>query len=162
MGQRMPGGEVNEFIFIDVGETAIFGKLIKVWLEGGERLSVGSISHQLINNHPIGSIQPLVSIDVSNGKSFDGISRFPKVGSQVYSANPLLYKSLIEGKLSDRKVILPIAELPDDDSITIHVTPETLFSRHCIVLGATGGGKSWSVANLLCNIQVRKGKAILN
>lgn len=161
MGQRMPGGEVNEFVFVDVGETAIFGKLVRVWLEGGERLSVDSISQQTIDNHPIGIIQPLISVDVSNGRGFGGISRFPKVGSQVYSASPSLYKTLIEGELKEDEVNLPIAELPDDDSITIHVTPEKLFSRHCAILGATGGGKSWSVANLLCNINSKKGKAIL-
>lgn len=161
MGQRMPGGEVNEFVFIDVGETTVFGKLVKVWLEGGERLSVDSIGQQSKNNHPIGAIQPLISVNVSDGKNLGGISRFPKLGSQVYSADPFLYKSLIEGDHKEGEVNLAIAELPDDNSVTIHVTPEKLFSRHCAILGATGGGKSWSVANLLCNIHSNNGRAIL-
>lgn len=43
-GNRIAAGEVNEFVFIDIGETAILGRLVKVWIEGGERLSVDGLA----------------------------------------------------------------------------------------------------------------------
>jgi hypothetical protein len=161
LGQRVPGGEVNEFVFIDVGETAILGKIVKVWLDGGERLSVDSLSQVSYENHPVGVIQVLVSIDSSTGKSYQGITRYPKLGAQVFSAHPLLSKKMIEGDINAEDINLTIAELPNDNTIAINVTPEKLFSRHCAILGATGGGKSWSVANILERVRESKGKAIL-
>ncbi|MCX3335642.1 hypothetical protein, partial [Escherichia coli] len=43
-GNRIAAGEVNEFVFIDVGETAILGRLVKVWIEGGERVCVDGLA----------------------------------------------------------------------------------------------------------------------
>jgi uncharacterized protein len=43
------------------------------------------------------------------------------------------------------------------------VTPERLFGRHCAVLGATGGGKSWTVARIVecCAAFKSKAKVLL-
>lgn len=46
-------------------------------------------------------------------------------------------------------------------SVTIHVTPEKLFSRHCAILGATGGGKSYSMTNIIEQVRDAGGKAIV-
>ncbi len=44
---------------------------------------------------------------------------------------------------------LDVACLTDDPSVSISITPEQLFGRHCAVLGTTGGGKSWTVARII-------------
>lgn len=161
LGQKIPGGEVNEFVFIDIGETAVLGKVVKVWLDGGERLSVDSLAQASYENHPVGLIQLLVSINPSNGENYKGIVKYPKLGAQVFSAHPYLAKKMIEGNVGEGDIKLSIAELPNDNSITINVTPEKLFSRHCAILGATGGGKSWSVAKLVEQVRSNGGRAIL-
>ena len=63
LGNRIPIGEVDEFVFIDCGQDCILGRVIKVWLENGERLSVDSLDDSYINNNPIGLVQLLVSVD---------------------------------------------------------------------------------------------------
>lgn len=162
-GNRIAAGEVNEFIFIDVGETAILGRLVKVWIEGGERLSVDSLIDKPLENHPIGLVQILVSLNSTNGRNYKGIKQHPRLGSQIYSAHPQLVSMLVEGKQDDvtNHVHLPLATLPHDSSVIIHVTPEKLFSRHCAILGATGGGKSYSMANIIEQVQDAGGKAII-
>lgn len=159
-GNKVTAGEVNEFVFIDVGETAILGKLVKVWLEGGERLSVDDIDSKATKNNPIGTIQLLVSINLSTGKNHKGIKQHPRLGAQVFSAHPQLVSFLAQGK-NDDEINLPIASLPHDSSIEVHITPEKLFSRHCAILGATGGGKSYSISNIVEQIDNAGGKAIL-
>lgn len=162
-GNKIAAGEVNEFVFIDVGETAIFGRLVKVWLEGGERLSVDALTDKPSLNHPIGLVQLLVSIEPSNGRNFRGIKFHPRLGSQIYSAHPHLVSLLAEGKQDERsnQCHLPIATLPHDDAVTINVTPEKLFARHCAILGTTGGGKSFSMTNIIEQVQLAGGKAII-
>ena len=70
---------------------------------------------------------------------------------------------LAEGKQDDldNQIYLPLANLQHDDSVTIHITHEKLFSRHCAILGATGGGKSFSMATIIEQVQAAGGKAII-
>ncbi|HHW7446550.1 TPA: ATP-binding protein [Pasteurella multocida] len=163
LGNRIPIGEVNEFIFIDCGQTSILGRMIRVWLENGERLSVDNLDENYANNNPIGLVQLLVSVDVETGFNHRGIRQYPKLGAQIYSAHPSLVSLLAEGKLAsdNNELQLPIAEIPNDSSITIHLTPEKLFASHCAILGSTGGGKSYTMANLINNVKERGGKILL-
>lgn len=161
LGDRVPAGEVNEFIFVDCGQTAILGRLVQVWLEGAERLSVDAISTSNNLNNPIGIIQLLTSVNPSTGKLFRGIKGHPRLGSQIYSAHPQLIALLAEGDSNETEIKLDIAELPYDLSANISVTPDKLFARHCAVLGATGGGKSYSISRLIQEVQRNGGKALI-
>ncbi|EGQ8249310.1 DUF853 family protein [Vibrio parahaemolyticus] len=161
LGDRVPSGEVNEFIFIDCGQTAILGRLVQVWLDGAERLSVDAISMGNNLNNPIGVIQLLTSINPSTGELFRGIKNHPRLGSQIYSAHPQLIALLAEGDSDEHEIRLDIAELPYDLSANISVTPDKLFARHCAVLGATGGGKSYSISRLIQEVQRHGGKALV-
>ena len=163
LGTRLPVGEVNEFVFIDCGQLTILARVVKVWLESGERLSVDGFDDSKPNNNPIGLVQLLVSVDVETGLNFKGIKQYPKLGAQVYAAHPKLVSMLAEGTIgtSTEYLQLPIAEMPHDSSVTIHVTPEKLFARHCAVLGSTGGGKSFTMANLIENVHKFGGKVLL-
>ena len=163
LGTRLPVGEVNEFVFIDCGQLTILARVVKVWLESGERLSVDGFDDSKPNNNPIGLVQLLVSVDVEKGLNFKGIKQYPKLGAQVYAAHPKLVSMLAEGTIgtSTDYLQLPIAEMPHDSSVTIHVTPEKLFARHCAVLGSTGGGKSFTMANLIELVHKFGGKVLL-
>jgi len=46
-------------------------------------------------------------------------------------------------------LVLNIARFASSSDTAVSLTPERLFGRHCAVLGATGGGKSWTVARLI-------------
>lgn len=163
LGNRIPIGEVNEFIFIDCGQTSILCRVIRVWLENGERLSVDNLEEYYSNNNPIGILQLLTSVDVETGFNHRGIKQYPKLGAQIYSAHPKLISLLAEGKIAGNadEIQLPIAEMPGDSSVTVHLTPEKMFSRHCAILGSTGGGKSYTMANLIDNVTERGGKVLL-
>lgn len=163
LGSRVPIGEVNEFIFIDCGQTSILGRVIKVWLENGERLSVDGLDDIYFANNPIGLVQLLVSVDVETGVNHKGIKQYPKLGAQIYAAHPKLVSLLAEGKINsyDSNIQLPVAEMAGNSSVTINLTPEKLFSRHCAILGSTGGGKSYTMANLIENIYQEGGKVLL-
>lgn len=163
-GQRIGAGEVNEFVFVEAGATAILGRVVKTWLAGAERLSVDSLTRKPQENHPVGTVQLLTSIDAATGENFRGIIQYPRLGAQVYAAHPQLVATLAEGKQSNETqglISLPLANLPNDNSVTIHASPERLFSRHCAILGTTGGGKSYTLARLIEQVLEAGGKAIL-
>jgi hypothetical protein len=163
-GNRLGRGEVGEFVVVESGEHAIFGRVINVKLPERERLTVEPGLGKAVAAHPVGTIQLLATVSLKNGKVSGGIANFPRLGCRVYTAHPLLLKWLAEAKArtaSEAPVLLDLAFLPTASDTTVNFTPENLFGRHCAVLGATGGGKSWTIARLVEQAARHHSKIIL-
>lgn len=160
-GEQLRVGEINEYVFIDTGTITILGKIIRVWLEGAERLSVEALHNKPQDNHPIGLVQPLITVQVASGKVQRGISQYPRLAAQVYAAHPDLIALILSNKTNNDFINLAIGFLPNHENIKINATPEQLFTRHCGIFGSTGSGKSNTVAKLLELITSNNGKALL-
>ena len=80
-----------------------------------------------------------------------GIEQFPRLGSPAYVAPPRLLSWLFECSQSNghgsERVTLNLALF--GDGTQVRMVPERIFGRHCAVLGATGAGKSWTLARLI-------------
>lgn len=164
-GNRLDAGQVGEFVVVECGELAVFGRLITVKLPEKERLSVEPELGSLREAHPVGTIQLLTTITLRDGGVMGGIPQYPRLGSRVYSAHPQLMKWLAEasGRRSSgpSPLVLNMATLPASTETSVSFTPENLFGRHCAVLGATGGGKSWTVARIIEQAALLNAKVIL-
>lgn len=163
-GIRYGRGEVGEFVFIETQKYAILGRVILVKLPERERLTVEPTLGQRPESHPIGSVQLLTTVALSDGEVLGGIAEFPRIGASVYSAHPELIKWIAEyAKESDEPfpIKLNFAHISESNRTNIAVTPEKLFGRHCAVLGSTGGGKSWTLAKILETLGDTRAKAVL-
>jgi DNA helicase HerA-like ATPase len=58
-------------------------------------------------------------------------------------------------------MLFSLGALATDPSVAFDASPEQLFGRHCAVIGATGGGKSWTLARLLEECSKVRSKVIL-
>lgn len=151
-GHRFAGGEVQEYVFIETGHRAIFGKINEVKLSSADRLTVEEKIGKYNNAHPIGYVQFLATLDISSFEVKAGITHYPRLGASVYSAHPDHIKHIaesIKGKHSQNAVILNLATIPNAEETQIAITPERLFGRHCAILGSTGGGKSYTLARII-------------
>lgn len=163
-GHRLGRGEVGEFVVIE-GEThAVLGRIASIRLPEGDRLAVepgrpGRRQETHIN--PVGKVQLLLSMELASGKPVRGVPMHPRIGQYVYSAHPDLVKQAIGGVGGDNGTRVELARIPDSPTARVSFSPTALFSRHCAILGATGGGKSWTVARILGEIARYGGKAIL-
>lgn len=164
-GTKIGGGEVGEFVVIESGETGILGRLVNVKLPERERLTVERELGTSREAHPIGNIQLLTTIQVNDGHVIGGIAQYPRLGSKVYSMHPDLIKWVAETSQRKRHQTSPkqlnVAVLPYANDTSVSLTPESLFGRHCAVLGTTGGGKSWTVARLVEQAVAISGKLLL-
>ncbi len=103
----------------------------------------------------------LCSVPVANAGPERGIVRYPRIGARVYSLHPETISWIAEhaGAAGPSQALrLTLANLPGSASTAIRVTPERLFGRHCAVLGATGGGKSWTLARIIESCVASEGK----
>jgi uncharacterized protein len=155
-------GAVGDFVFLDCETTKLLGRIVEVRLPDSERLSVEPRLGTPVEPHPIGRIQLLASIDQRQTKLQRGLRVHPRVGDAVYLADSALFGNLIANALTSiNKLTLDIGQLDAGSGIDLRIQPERLFGRHCGVFGATGGGKSWTLATLLNQIKIAGGKAIL-
>lgn len=163
-GSRHGLGVVGEFVVIEGEGTAQFGRIVEVRLPERERLAVETQIGRDADVHPIGTVQLLASVSLRNLAVQAGVEDYPRLGARVFAA-PFDFISSISLRTGREgappKIAVHLGHLKDSPESKVEVTPERLFGRHCAVLGATGGGKSFSVARLAEECARLGGKAIL-
>lgn len=126
-----------------------------------------------ISKHPESDLEPAIRgtsiLELLTTASPDGASaergsvRLPHPGSKVYTVPPELLRWLFESSQTQETereaIMLNLGSL--NDGTGIRLTPERLFGRHCAVLGATGAGKSWTLARLVEEAAQHSSKSVL-
>lgn len=164
-GLHLPAGEVGDFVVVELSGIAIFGRIILVKLPERDRLTVEPGVRTQSEPHPVGTIQLLTSISLKDSELLGGVTGFPRLGAAVYSAHPDLVRWVAEVSgskgSSDDRLTLHIAAIPEAGDAPVLFTPEQILGCHCAVLGATGSGKSWTVARLVEQTAEHASKVIL-
>lgn len=151
-GHRVPGGEVGEYVLIDVGDVAVLGRITRVRTTERDRMAVADL--QRTTNQPIvpaGIVQPISTIELDTARHVIGISRYPRIGDRVYSAHPSFLSWMVALDTASREstAVIALGTLANNADVRVTAAPETVFGRHCAILGSTGAGKSWTAARLV-------------
>lgn len=154
-GEIFSGGSVGSFVVIEGQEYGFLGRVFELNLPQGERTEITnrSINEEDTQFHPIAKVELLALFDIYKPESIiKTVSRYPSVGSKVFSCSDEqigAYISVFGIKTGDKDVpFAPLGKLTSNNALC-NISLNSLFGRHCAVLGTTGGGKSWTVAKLL-------------
>jgi hypothetical protein len=160
--RRLARGAVGDFVFVDCEHFKLLGRILEVKIPDTERLSLEPVLGSPPEPHPIGRIQLLATIDQAAQKLQRGLKIHPRVGDGVYLATGNIFAELVSNTTNEPgDVSIEIGTMDAGGGVTIKLSAEKVFGRHCGVLGATGGGKSWTIATLLQQIKAVGGRAIL-
>ncbi len=155
-------GAVGDFVFIDCERSYVLGRIVETRLPDGERLTVEPAIGSDGAVNPIGRVQLLAAVEQQSNKLKRGVVQFPRIGDGVYLAESHLLATLIRNSVADADdLTLSIGRIDAADGVDVCLPPDKLFGRHCGVFGATGGGKSWTVATLVEQLKSAGGKAIV-
>ena len=92
-------------------------------------------------------------MNIETGLVSVGLSTYPRLGCRVYGAEPemirLIAESALSGQSQEGHLTLNLASIPAAGGTALYIPPESIFGRHCAILGSTGGGKSWTVARVM-------------
>lgn len=154
--------EIGQYLIVDCGEVAVFGQLTEVSSarREGDAVDVAMLGH----------ISLLTSITLADVKVMPGVMSSPQVGDSVYLASSQLISHTLKSSSGLRSgdlgpgqqpLVLAFARLPDKDRTIAPLTPEQLFGSHCAILGASGGGKSWTIARIVEECALYRSKTIL-
>ncbi len=96
-------------------------------------------AQRIIALAPIGSIN-------ESGEFERGVSSYPTTGAEVHAVGSAELKILF-ARFQDKGY--DVGYLSANPSLQVCFDPTPLFGRHFAILGQTGAGKSWTVANLI-------------
>lgn len=81
-----------------------------------------------------------------DGEFVRGIGTFPTTGAEVHAIGTEIIGSMFNRFQSKE---YNVGHLPTNKSQKVYFDPSSLFGRHFTILGQTGAGKSYTVANIL-------------
>jgi hypothetical protein len=155
-------GAVGDFVFIDCERAKLLGRITEAKVPDSERLSIQPQLGSPPLPHPIGRIQLLATVLQGANQLSRGINLHPRIGDGVYLAEAAILAELIDNAVSsETDITLEIGKIQAAGGMAIRLPPEAIFGRHCGIFGATGGGKSWTIATLLHQLKKARGKALV-
>ena len=138
-------GQIGSFVRISIGFTDLFGIVSQV--------GAGAVPEALAKVEPYGyrwlKVQ-LIGEGQRLGEFRRGISQYPTIGDEAHLVSDQDL-SRIYGR-PDAAHYVRVGSLASTESIPALIDINRLVTRHSAVVGATGAGKSTTVANLLVSL----------
>lgn len=145
-GEQDLSGQPGSYVSIIQGDI----KLLAVVTSISEiPAASGSGTGKAIQLIPLGEI-------TTNGVFRNGIKNYPVTGAEVHSTTREEMEAIF---VKFRAQGYAVGVSSADNSIDVCLDPAALFGRHMAILGQSGAGKSWTVANLLQRAVKRMPKA---
>ncbi|HAA0416490.1 ATP-binding protein [Listeria monocytogenes] len=163
-GEEFNGGLVGNFVTIEAENDGFIGKISEINLPEKERLTLSEKSFQNSDFHPTATIEILLSFDYFDGQAKHTLNAFPNIGAKVFVCPSGFIENYVRnfGKKENKKVpSIDLGHLTSNPDTKVCVSQQALFSRHCAIVGTTGGGKSYTIAKLIENMVKNKSKVIL-
>ena len=164
-GKEFNGGLVGSFVVIEGDKCGFLGRITELSLPESERLSLNEKAFQTSDFHPTGKIEILLSFDLYN--PFDvkkGLTAYPNIGAKVFVSSGELvqeYMSRFGVRSGELANTISIGSLVSSPETKVKINLQSIFGRHCAVVGTTGGGKSYTVSKLIESLTATGNKAIL-
>lgn len=164
-GVRYGRGEVGEFVLIEGQQSLLLGRIEEIRLREAERRSIQRDFVGDSGLDALGNVQLLGCVAMDNLSVTSGVEKYPRLGDRIYAA-PHRFISLLPrlmeiNEADSGSVTLNLGSIDCTHESSVSIKPERLFGRHCAILGATGGGKSWTTARIIEECIKHKAKLIL-
>lgn len=164
-GKEFNGGLVGSFVVIEGSKNGFLGRITELSLPESERLSLSERAFQTSDFHPSGKIEILLSFDLYDPLTVKkGLTTYPNIGAKVFvSSGDLVqgYMSRFGIKNDEITKAVNLGHLVSCPNINVKVNLQSIFGRHCAVVGTTGGGKSFTVSKLIEALIKTGNKSIL-
>lgn len=133
-GEQVIAGQLGSYLTVQQGDICILARVNRTGT------SIDAASQQ------VGWLA-LISLGEFTAQTFSrGIHKFPTPGATVHVITRDDLKLLFS---SFSTTGVELGHLPSQPSIPVSLDATALFGRHSAILGQSGSGKSWGVANLL-------------
>ena len=163
----LKGGLVGNYVVIEGEDKGFLCKLLEVTLPEKERLELSEKTFSTKEFHPTGRLEVLLSFDLFNPLNIEkGVNSLPLIGSKVFICSSEFLSTHFKKfgvKTEDLKTAptIKLGNLIYDKNVPVHLSLQSLFARHCAVVGTTGGGKSYTISKFIEGIIDSNSRAII-
>jgi|GEM_PF-68575 len=141
-GQGYRVGQIGSFVRIPIGYNNLFGLISQVGASAIPENKTDSLNQA----HRWMTIQ-LIGEASKNGLFQRGLSQYPTIGDEVHLVSEKELKN-IYGQ-PDKPYFVKLGHISNADSIPALVDVNKLVTRHSVVVGTTGSGKSTTVSSIM-------------
>ena len=146
-GQPYRVGQVGGFVRFPLGFCDLYGVISQVGASAAPDIGAIGLDSKWLQVHLVGEGRP--------GKGFDrGVSQYPTIGDAAHVVTESDLR-VIYTRGEERRYV-QIGHLAAAESIPARIDIDAMVTRHSVVVGATGSGKSTTVASLLASLSNRK------
>lgn len=164
-GEEFNGGLIGAFVVVEGDNYGFLGRISELALPESERLSLNEKAFQTSDFHPTGKIEILLSFDLYDPfKMKKGLMSYPNIGAKVFVCSGDLvqeYMARFGEKENEISTPISLGKLVSNPTTEVKVNLQSIFGRHCAIVGTTGGGKSYTVSKLIESLQSLNVKTIL-
>jgi hypothetical protein len=142
-------GQPGTYVAVYQASTKILGLVTRMTeTEKVPPLAQGEIAEDAVRVTHAQRVISLIPLGIINADGhFDrGVSVYPTTGAEVHAVGTKDVSAIFE---KYRSKGYSVGVLSSHTSLDVCLDPTPLFGRHFTVLGQTGSGKSWTVANLV-------------
>jgi hypothetical protein len=164
-GKEFNGGLVGSYVVIEGVKNGFLGRITELSLPESERLALNEKAFQTNDFHPTGKIEILLSFDLYDPFNVKkGLTSYPNIGAKVFVGSGEMvqeYMSRFGLKVGEKTKPVQLGSLVSNPETKVNVNLQSIFGRHCAVVGTTGGGKSFTVSKLIESLISTGNKTIL-
>lgn len=163
----LKGGLVGNYVVIEGEDKGFLCKLLEVTLPEKERLELSEKTFSTKEFHPTGRLEVLLSFDLFDPLNIEkGVNSLPLIGSKVFICSTEFLSTHFKKfgvKTEDLETAptIKLGNLIYDKNVPVNLSLQSLFARHCAVVGTTGGGKSYTISKFIEGIIETNSKAII-
>ncbi|WP_313138327.1 ATP-binding protein [Myroides sp.] len=163
----LKGGLVGNYVVIEGEDKGFLCKLLEISLPEKERLELSEKTFSTKEFHPTGRLEVLLSFDLFNPLDIEkGVNSLPLIGSKVFICSSEFLATHFKKfgvKTEDLETAptIKLGNLIYDKNVPVDLSLQSLFARHCAVVGTTGGGKSFTISKFIEGIIETNSKAII-
>ncbi len=128
-------GQIGSYVIVRQYGLQILGMVDRMHEEAGQSGETDKILSLLL----LGEIS-------KTGDFLRGVRHYPATGAEIHAIGVLELKSVFN---QFSKFGFAPGYMPTHRSLEVSLDPSILFGRHFAILGQSGSGKSWTVANLI-------------
>ncbi len=164
-GKEFNGGLVGSFVVIEGDKFGFLGRITELSLPESERLALNEKAFQTNDFHPTGKIEILLSFDLYDPFNVKkGLTSYPNIGAKVFVSSGELvqeYMSRFGLRSGETSNTIKLGNLVSNPETSVSVNLQSIFGRHCAVVGTTGGGKSFTISKLIESLSLTNNKSVI-
>lgn len=158
--------KIGDFLVVEGAKYHYLAKILEINTPKQESAKFSDDDLDKTNIQLSVKAEILVGFDpYEGGKLSKGMACYPSIGDKAYYSDSIITEHFLSEfglKYNTGYSHLALGVTTDMHETEVSVSLQSLFGRHCAIVGTTGGGKSWTVARLIGEMRrLGKNKMIL-